>query len=161
MPRTPTLPPTEPAMWRKLLAKVHPDAGGDHELFIWARNVQERVCGRQEEEESPPPPQDSGPPRVPFEWTGSFEELTNRALDATVEAIYSRLLWLLEDCEEVDDGPLYTQQTQGATYKTLAAIGHAAGMGSAQRTRWYRLAEGIPLSQRHAGHILSKLKQDA
>ena len=28
-PRTPTLPPTEPTMWRKLLARTHPDAGGD------------------------------------------------------------------------------------------------------------------------------------
>jgi hypothetical protein len=26
---------------------------------------------------------------------------------------------------------------------------------------WYLLAEGIPLSDRHAGHILSKLKRQA
>lgn len=39
MSRTPTLPPTEPAMWRKLLARAHPDAGGDHELFIWVCNL--------------------------------------------------------------------------------------------------------------------------
>lgn len=28
MQRTPTLLPNEPAMWRKLLARTHPDAGG-------------------------------------------------------------------------------------------------------------------------------------
>ena len=165
MPRTPTLPPTEPAMWRKLLARAHPDAGGDHELFIWARNLQEVVCAR---EDSPSPRSSTpkeGPARVPFDEAFSkaqgFDDLTSQALSLadTVDVPYDRLLELLEGLEEEDeDHPLHAQQIQGATYKTLAAIGHAAGMDIAERTGWYRLAEQIPLSQRHAGNILTRLK---
>lgn len=32
-------------MWRLLLAKLHPDAGGDHELFLFACAVKEGICG--------------------------------------------------------------------------------------------------------------------
>jgi len=32
-------------MWRQLLAKLHPDAGGDHELFLFACAVKEGVSG--------------------------------------------------------------------------------------------------------------------
>ena len=31
-------------MWRLLLAQLHPDVGGDHELFTFACAVRERVC---------------------------------------------------------------------------------------------------------------------
>ena len=31
-------------MWRLLLAQLHPDVGGDHELFTFACAVKERVC---------------------------------------------------------------------------------------------------------------------
>jgi hypothetical protein len=43
-PRTTTLPPTEPAMWKRLLKLAHPDTGGDHELFIWCDHLREMVC---------------------------------------------------------------------------------------------------------------------
>jgi hypothetical protein len=33
-------------------------------------------------------------------------------------------------------------------------------MTKEQRSRWYRVAGSMPLSQRHAGHILSRLKTD-
>jgi hypothetical protein len=33
-------------MWRLLLARLHPDVGGDHELFLFARAVEE-ACGRE------------------------------------------------------------------------------------------------------------------
>ncbi len=32
--------------WRQLLAKLHPDAGGDHELFLFACAVREGIYGR-------------------------------------------------------------------------------------------------------------------
>jgi len=32
-------------MWRLLLARLHPDAGGDHELFLFACAVQKEACG--------------------------------------------------------------------------------------------------------------------
>lgn len=34
-------------MWRLLLARLHPDAGGDHELFTFVCAVKEEVCGRE------------------------------------------------------------------------------------------------------------------
>ena len=34
-------------MWRQLLAKVHPDAGGNHELFLFASAVREGICGQE------------------------------------------------------------------------------------------------------------------
>jgi hypothetical protein len=43
----------------------------------------------------------------------------------------------------------------------LALIAHLAGMSTAQRTRWYRIAESMPMSQRHAGHLISELQQRA
>jgi hypothetical protein len=32
-------------MWRLLLARLHPDIGGDHELFLFACAVKGEVCG--------------------------------------------------------------------------------------------------------------------
>ena len=38
MSRTLTAAPTDRSMWRRLLHVVHPDKGGDAELFVWVRN---------------------------------------------------------------------------------------------------------------------------
>jgi hypothetical protein len=161
-------------MWRRLLARVHPDTGVDADLFVWCRHLQEYVAGDaasdaifdtpRRDHERRTTTADS--PRVPFEAAfdraGSFDGLTRQALAVAdaAPAIYGRLLLLLADCRE-DAGPAHRQQHQGATYKQLAAIGHRAGMDKAQRNAWYRIAEGIPLSQRHAGHILGRLQQEA
>jgi hypothetical protein len=45
MSRTPTLPPNDRGMWRRLVSRAHPDAGGDHDLFIWAVATRTVVCG--------------------------------------------------------------------------------------------------------------------
>jgi hypothetical protein len=96
---------------------------------------------------------------------GGFDRLTAHALAVAEEVVqpYAELLRLLSDCREApaSDIALTRQQRQGATYKTLAAIAHAAGMTKAERTGWYRVAESVPLSQRHAGHIMAKLKRKA
>ena len=34
-------------MWRLLLARLHPDAGGDHDLFAFACAVRDEVYGRE------------------------------------------------------------------------------------------------------------------
>jgi hypothetical protein len=34
-------------MWRLLLARLHPDAGGDHELFLFACALKDELCGRR------------------------------------------------------------------------------------------------------------------
>jgi hypothetical protein len=76
---------------------------------------------------------------------------------------YASVLKLLEDCHEAPEvaGPMYRQRHAGATYKSLAAIGHRVGMDKGERSQWYRIAERMPLSQRHAGHILAVLQGQA
>lgn len=43
--------PNDHRMWRLLLAKLHPDAGGDHELFVFASTVRDSVCGNEDVED--------------------------------------------------------------------------------------------------------------
>jgi hypothetical protein len=100
---------------------------------------------------------------VPFDEDASLEILTDRAV-AMAEAVaepYGFLLRQVADCEPAEDGPLRDQQRCGASSKSLAAIGHQVGMTKAECIQWYRIAESVPLSQRHAEHILSRLKRRA
>jgi hypothetical protein len=171
MARTPTRPPNDRGMWRRLVGRAHPDAGGDHELFIWTVATREAVCGgelgdeipnashsRRREAQAP-----SAVGRVPFDEDAYLEVLTDRAVkmaDAVAEP-FGYLLRKVADCYPVEAGPLHDQQRCGASYRSLAAIGYQVGMSKEERVQWYRIAEAIPLSQRHAGHILSKLQKAA
>ncbi len=165
-------------MWRRLLARVHPDTGVDADLFVWCRHLQEYVLGDAASDAIDPPIHQrprrtttTDTPRVPFEAAfevaSSFDDLTRQAVEmaerGAVPEPYARVLRLLVDCYDVGEtgGVVYRQQHQGATYKQLAAIGHRAGMDKPERTQWYALCESIPLSQRHAGHILGRLQQEA
>jgi hypothetical protein len=175
MTRTPTLPPDDRGMWRLLVSRSHPDAGGDHELFIWAVATRDAICGgelgedmpRRERREQPyrwrEAPTSSTGERVPFDEEAFIEVLTVRAL-AMAEAVaepYGYLLRQVAGCYPAKYGPLHDQQRHGASYKSLAAIGYQVGMTKAERVQWYRIAVVIPLSQRHAEHILSRLKRRA
>jgi hypothetical protein len=170
--RTLTEPPTSRVMWRRLLRRVHPDGGGDHDLFIWSKSLYEHVSGNQLEppqqhtRRDPPQHKRTGE-RVDYsgaERFGSFEDLARHAVAMAAEEppVYGDLLYLLADCypSVPTDHVLRRSEWQGATYKQLAFIGHLAGMGSAERSAWYAVAEAIPLSQRHAGHIISRLKAE-
>jgi hypothetical protein len=170
MPRTtPLVALDDRTYWRRLLATVHPDRDhGDHELFVFLTALREHVevCGGElcvESKPSPSRPSYSPPddkPRVPYPgpWPGAdFEENTRRALK--LEGPYCSVLSLLVDCYPLEH--LAYEQERGASYKRLAAIAHTWGMSKEKRTGWYRCAESIPLSDRHAGHILSKLKRQA
>ena len=167
MTHTPTLPPDDRGMWRRLVSRSHPDAGGDHELFIWTVATRVAVCSDLRTEITrverwAPSTQGTGE-RVPFDEDASLEILTDRAV-AMAEAVaepYGFLLRQVADCEPAEDGPLRDQQRCGASFKSLAAIGHGVGMTKAECVQWHRIAEAIPLSQRHAGHILSRLKRRA
>jgi hypothetical protein len=155
MTRTPTLPPNDRQMWRKLIARVHPDAGGEHNLFIWTQEIREHVCTGETKQGAPTP---DNKPRVPYRAGTDFEEVTRTALGMGATGMpCGRLLSLLADCYPLDS--LRHEQNRGASYKRLAAIGHAWGMSKSERVRWYRVAEDLPLSDRHAGHILSRLKR--
>jgi hypothetical protein len=175
MTRTPTLPHDDRGMWRRLVRRTHPDVGGDHELFIWTVATRDAICSGEFGGEVPRSERREGrsrrretststaADRVPFGQLADFGVLTDCAL-AMAEALaepYGYLLRQLVDCYPAEDGPLHDQQRRGATYKTLAAIGYQVGMSKAERVQWYRIAEDVPLSQRHAGHILSRLKRQA
>jgi hypothetical protein len=169
-PRVVTHPPDDKSMWRRLVARTHPDAGGDSDLFVWTMATREAICGalgatvpRYEHEDHRSRRREastSDAERVPFDPSIDFEVLTDRAIaySEAVDEPYSLLLRSLADCYPATEGPLHAQQRRGATYKQLAAIGHAVGMSKAERTRWYEVARSVPLSQRHAGHILGRLK---
>jgi len=161
-------------MWRRLLARAHPDAGGTHELFIWTGAVRDVVCSSSPRAGAIPEPEDhpsrrrdpstsDTQERVPFDPFADLEVLTDRAVTmaAAVAEPYGYLLRQVADCYPAEDGPLHDQQRRGASFKSLAAIGHRVGMTKAERIQWYRIAEAVPLSQRHAGHILSKLHKAA
>lgn len=164
-PRTPTLPPDDPKMWRKLKARVHPDGGGTHEDFIWVTGVEELVCSGLLLEAPTPirpePTRETDPERVPFPPSADFETLTKRAvmLSEDEPLLYRSLLQLLRDCEPLTE--FEDKQRRGVSYRQLAAIGHLASMSKSERIRWYRVAESVPLSDRHAGHMLGRLKRRA
>ncbi len=166
-PRTVAPPLDDPRLWRRLVARTHPDAGGEHELFIWCGVVRNAVCGGElrvdpkptagtsQLSPSPSPPDDK--PRVPYATGLDFEEVTRAALRET--GPYASVLSLLADC--YPQSRLAHEQHRGACYKRLAAIGHLTGMGKLERAGWYRCAEAIPLSDRHASHMLGRLKRRA
>jgi hypothetical protein len=174
VPRTLTPEPTDRSMWRRLLRVCHPDGAGDDALFVWVRELQQHVAGDDVEplrKENVPPRRTTmaDSPRVDysdaFNKADSFEDLTRLAVDLadTLQEPYRVVLKLLKDCYEVDEaaGIMFRQQHQGATYKSLAAIAHKVSMSYEERQRWYAIAESMPLSQRHVGHILSKLQDQA
>jgi hypothetical protein len=166
--RTQTYPLDDPRMWRRLFARTHPNTGGDGELFIWAGALKDAICGGElriarKPSESAPRQSGSAPthdkPRIPYPTGVDFEEVTSTALSMASGSPYGPVLSLLDDCEPLDY--LAYEQERGASYKRLAAIAYAWGMSKEERSGWYRCAESIPLSDRHAGHILSKLKRQA
>jgi hypothetical protein len=167
MTRTPTLPPNDPTMQRKLKALTHPDNRGDHELFIWTVNLIETACSGPHNAPSAghpsPPPRPaaaSGPDRVPWSGAHDFQEVTRTALrHASLGEPYASLLALLADCRPL--GNMARQQNRGASYRQLAAVGHAWGMTKRERSAWYRVAEGLALTDRHASHLLGRLRRRA
>jgi hypothetical protein len=167
-----TLPATEPAMWRKLLARCHPDSGGGHELYIWATAVKEEECARSARPSVHAHPEPTGSAqqtteRVPFDSALGYEEdfwdLTHRALSIgkRVEEPHCSVLIQLIDCGATDHGRRAERQMHGASYKQLAYIAHLVSMSRAARCRWYEVARNIPLSDAHASHIITRLKAAA
>lgn len=157
-------------MWRRLVARCHPDQGGDHDLFVWAQNVREHVASDAIEPpiSRPRQPRYTPPDSVdrvdyPSDIGGrEFQETTRKivALAPTLQEPYRSLLLLLSDCETAMSTTLRLEEQRGASYKRLAAIGHIVGMDKAMRSEWYEIARRVPLSDRHARHILWKLREE-
>ncbi len=170
-PQTKAPAPTDKGMWRKLLSMAHPDRGGSHEVFIWTKALHEYVTGNSLEdlrtssaEKRQPPRHHTTAERVDFSavWAKgiSFAVLTAKALNVAerVPEPYKGMLMSLEDCEPSYNISLARQQEEGATYRSLARAAHSVGLSKEERVNWYRLAEKIPLSQRHVGHIIKRVE---
>ena len=56
--------------WRLLLARLHPDAGGDHELFLFACALMDSACGKRRAE--------LGPDHPFSRWRGGMDSATGR-----------------------------------------------------------------------------------
>jgi hypothetical protein len=173
MTRTPTKPPTDRGMQRKLKALVHPDNRGDHELFIWTVNLIEAAClgsrnaPKEVEHPAAPSPHYSSPEavpaRIPYDaalgFADEFVTLTLRAVSVGrhAEEPYRSVLALLIDCPADYHGRAAAKQGRGASYRQLGRIAHDAGMTPGQRRRWYDLARSIPLSEKHASHLIDRM----
>lgn len=88
MTRTPTLPPDDLKMWRRIIARAHPDSGGSHELFIWIGAVRDLVCARVTESPARARPSEAAATsshsdpvdRIPWSGAYDFQEVTRTAL---------------------------------------------------------------------------------
>lgn len=170
MTKTLTAPVDDPKMWRRVLKLTHPDAGGSHETFIWVQAVRESVCDGNHASASSRRHAGTAErtysgevSRIPYSPHTNFDNATGEALRYAMshQDLFASVLQLLEDCYPQNMVYLRREQERGASYKRLAAIGYLIGMDSKERSRWYRIAEAVPLSDRHAGHILSRLKRRA
>jgi hypothetical protein len=185
VPRTaPPAPLTDQRLWRRLLARLHPDAGGTEELFVFGQAVRERVeagdlptvhdVGEKAPARSPAQRRrrarpKAGQDRRPIAFEAArgvpFEELTRRAVDLAgeLEEPYRFLFSLLEGCQAPDaQGPahLVEEATTGACYRRMAKVGRLLDLDGAGRMRLYRLAQGVPLSDLHARHWLRRVDDE-
>lgn len=122
-------PLTDKRMWRLLLARAHPDAGGSEKLFVWAQALREELCGNtflpesglglrlweeflaaqhsrsraeSRSKKKPKKVKNRSTNRIPFDTALSFDELTSRALEiaTTFEGPYREFVpLLLEGCD--------------------------------------------------------------
>ena len=56
--------------WRLLLARLHPDAGGDHELFLFACALMDSVCEKRRAR--------PGPDHAFSRWRGGMDSWASR-----------------------------------------------------------------------------------
>ena len=101
--------------------------------------------------------------RVPYDVAPhEFDRVTARALRLVREVPepFARLLRLLIGLHAERHGRNWWAQQRGASYKQLALIAHKAGLSKAERLEWYRIAESVPLGQRHASHIIGRLDRE-
>jgi len=165
-PRTATPELADPRLWRALKGRCHPDGGGSHDLFLLASFLEEHVSECRALEAAPrstiadPRPDSDRPARVPYDaHPDEFAEVTVRALRLAEEVgePYSSLLRLLVGLYPEDHGRAWSAQQRGASYRQLALIAHRAGLSKEERIKWYAVAESVPLSEKHASHIIGRL----
>ena len=62
-------------LWRLLLARLHPDAGGDPELFLFACDAMDKLCG------APRASSRGGPDHTFSAWKGGMRTWASRNRD--------------------------------------------------------------------------------
>jgi hypothetical protein len=146
-------------MWRRLLARVHPDAGGDDELFVWAKSLEELVRAKAQDVLAPPlggALRREG--RIPFDPYTDFDRISERALLFASRAFgYGDVLRLMRSAKRTGTA----KDRRGATYEQLARIAYLLGIDKHERNArkmWYRIARDVMLSEAHADHIIGSLK---
>ena len=154
-------PPTDRAMWRRLLARLHPDAGGDDELFVWAKSLEELVARLSKAQHDPyarlgGTVKQEG--RIPFDPHTDFDRISERALQFAPRAFgYGGVLRIAGGAKRTGTA----KDRRGATYEQLARIAYRLGIDKHQRNArkmWYRTARDVMLSEAHAEQILGSLK---
>ena len=152
-----------------MIARCHPDSGGDHELFVFAQSVREQVQNglliRGEFVPSAEPPSTGSKPRpkapprtdpspITFDTELTFDELTEKAV-ATAPDLQQPYRWLFELLADVEapgpDSPAYTREeaARGACHRRMAKVGRLLGLDSGGRGWLYHLARQVPLSDLH------------
>jgi len=159
-----THPPNDRAMWRRLLARVHPDAGGDDELFVWAKSLEELVAHLSKAQHDPAARLGGTverKSRIPFDPHTDFNRISERALLFAPRAFgYGDILRLAGGAKRTGSA----KDHRGATYEQLARIAYRLGIDKHQRNArkmWYRIARDVMLSEAHAEHIMGGLKDPA
>ena len=157
-------------MWRKVLGRLHPDAGGSEELFVFGQAVRESVQvalpsaapARPEPPPPPAPPRRRDRSRIDFETDLPFEVLTARALELapTFREPYPAIFRLLAGCPPLGEWPehLADEARAGADYKRLALAGRTLGLDGRGRGGFYKAAAEVPLSDLHARYLLDALQ---
>ena len=148
-------------MWRRLLARAHPDAGGDDELFVWAKSLEEVVARLSKAQDGLSPRlggtvEKEG--RIPFDPHTDFDRISERALQFAPRAFgYGDVLRLMRGAKRTGTA----KDRRGATYEQLARIAYLLGIDKHERNArkmWYQIARDVMLSEAHADHIIRGLK---
>jgi hypothetical protein len=146
-------------MWRRLLARVHPDAGGDDELFVWAKSLEKLVRAKAQDV---PASRHGGTfqkeGRIPFDPHTDFDRISERALQFAPRAFgYGDVLRLMRGAKSTGTA----KDRRGATYDQLARFAYLLGIDKHERNArkmWYRIVSDVMLSEAHADHIIGGLK---
>ena len=148
-------------MWRRLLARLRPDAGGDDELFIWAKSLEELVARLSKAQHDPyarlgGTVKQEG--RIPFDPHTDFDQISERALLFAPRAFgYGGVLHIAGGAKRTGTA----KDHRGATYEQLARIAYRLGIDKHQRNvrkMWYRTVRDVMLSEAHAEQIIGSLE---
>ena len=133
------------------------------EEFVAAHRAQHRAEPRPKEKYKQP---NRNKNRIPFDTNLSFEELTDHAVKVagTLADPHGEVVPLLLDgCELSGFGCVTAfvteSRTVGAYYARLADVGHALGFDGWMRSRLYKFAERVPLSDLHAVHMVNRARR--